>query len=82
MTAAEFHQQQLEQQQQEELPVTTRDLDNIAYRCLGAAQALRDIKKIKGDLYRAITIEQSLVELVNQYEILRRKYNEQNRISH
>lgn len=77
MTGAEYHQQQLEQQESEQ--VKQADFDRIAYQCLGAAQSLRDILKMRPTGYRCETIEKRLCELANTYDNLRRKYNDQNR---
>ena len=77
MTGAEYHQQQLEQQESER--VTVEDLQRVAYQCLGAAQSLRDIFDGKQWTDRCLLIEQRLCELANTYDNLRSKYYEQNR---
>jgi hypothetical protein len=76
MTDAEHHQQQLEQQEQEEL-ITTQDLDLIAYKCLGVAQAMRDLSfTTSSELFEKM--KNRLVELAVEYQTKRRKYDEQN----
>ena len=75
MTDAEHHQQQLEQQEQEEL-ITTHHLDLIAYKCLGVAQAVRDLSFMR-DLEPFENMKKRLVELANEFETLRRKQYEQ-----
>lgn len=76
MTDAEHHQQQLEQQEQEEL-ITIQDLDLIAYKCLGVAQAMRDLSfTTSSELFEKM--KNRLVELAIEFETTRRKYDEQN----
>jgi hypothetical protein len=76
MTDAEHHQQQLEQQEQEEL-ITIQDLDLIAYKCLGVAQAMRDLSfTTSSELFEKM--KNRLVELAVEYQTTRRKYDEQN----
>ena len=70
------HQQQLEQQEQEEL-ITIQDLDLIAYKCLGVAQAMRDLSfTMSSELFEKM--KNRLVELAVEYQTTRRKYDEQN----
>ena len=65
MTDAEFHQQQLDQQQQ----LTKEHLDLIAYKCLGVAQSLKDCREI-GITGQLTHIENRLIELAKEYELL------------
>ena len=60
--AALHHQEQLEQQEQ---AVTHHDLDLIAYRAIGVAQALRD------DPSCTERIVKRLIELANEYDAMR-----------
>jgi hypothetical protein len=69
------HQQQLEQQEQEE-PITIQHLDLIAYKCLGVAQAIRDLSFMR-DPESFEKSKTRLIELANEFETTRRKYNEQ-----
>ena len=76
MTDAEHHQQQLEQQEQEE-KITIQQLDLIAYKCLGVAQAMRDLSfTTSSELFEKM--KNRLVELAVEYQTTRRKYDEQN----
>jgi hypothetical protein len=76
MTDAEHHQQQLEQQEQEE-KITIQHLDLIAYKCLGVAQAMRDLSfTTSSTLFE--NMKNRLVELAVEYQTTRRKYDEQN----
>ena len=76
MTDAEHHQQQLEQQEQEE-KITVQHLDLIAYKCLGVAQAMRDLSfTTSSTLFE--NMKNRLVELAVEFETTRRKYDEQN----
>jgi hypothetical protein len=68
------YQQQLEQQQQE--AVTISDLDKIAYRCLGIAQSLKDMRGM-GNTNVLIFSEKRLIELATEYETLRKRFLEQ-----
>lgn len=70
------HQQQLEQQEQEEL-ITIQDLDLIAYKCLGVAQAMRDLSFTTSSIMFE-KMKNRLVELAVEYQTTRRKYDEQN----
>jgi hypothetical protein len=64
------HQQQLEQQQQlEEMP-TQRDFDLIAYRCLGVAQSMKDVRSM-GNVQMLLLSEKRLIELATEYETLK-----------
>ena len=76
MTDAEHHQQELEQQEQEER-ITTSHLDQIAYRCLGVAQAVRDLSFMR-DPESFDNMKARLIELAIEFETTRRKYDEQN----
>lgn len=60
--AALHHQEQLEQQEQ---AVTNHDLDLIAYKTLGIAQALRDYP------YSFESAIKRLIELANEYDSMR-----------
>jgi len=62
------YQQQLEQQELEQ--PTMENLDTIAYQCLGAAQALRDLRGC-GNTSPLLTIEARLIDLVTKYEKLK-----------
>ena len=76
MTDAEHHQQELEQQEQEE-QITIQHLDLIAYKCLGVAQAMRDLSfTTSSTLFE--NMKNRLVELAVEFETTRRKYDEQN----
>ena len=76
MTDAEHHQQELEQQEQEE-KITVQHLDLIAYKCLGVAQAMRDLSfTTSSELFEKM--KNRLVELAVEYQTTRRKYDEQN----
>lgn len=75
MTDAEHHQQQLEQQEQEEV-ITTHDLDLIAYKCLGVAQAIRDLSFLTSP-EPFENMKKRLVELAVEFETKRRKHYEQ-----
>ena len=76
MTDAEHHQQELEQQEQEE-KITIQHLDLIAYKCLGVAQAMRDLSfTTSSELFEKM--KNRLVELAVEYQTKRRKYDEQN----
>ena len=76
MTDAEHHQQELEQQEQEE-QITIQHLDLIAYKCLGVAQAMRDLSfTTSSELFEKM--KNRLVELAVEYQTTRRKYDEQN----
>jgi hypothetical protein len=72
------HQQQLEQleQQEQEEPITIQHLDLIAYKCLGVAQAIRDLSFMR-DPESFEKSKTRLIELANEFETTRRKYNEQ-----
>lgn len=75
MTDAEHHQQELEQQEQEE-KITVQHLDLIAYKCLGVAQAMRDLSfTTSSELFE--NMKNRLVELAVEYQTTRRKYDEQ-----
>jgi hypothetical protein len=75
MTDVEHHQQQLEQQEQEE-KITVQHLDLIAYKCLGVAQAMRDLSfTTSSELFE--NMKNRLVELAVEYQTTRRKYDEQ-----
>ena len=69
------HQQQLEQQEQEER-ITTSHLDQIAYRCLGVAQAVRDLSFMR-DPESFEKSRARLIELATEFDKTRRKYDEQ-----
>jgi hypothetical protein len=71
-----YHQQQLEQQEQEER-ITTSHLDQIAYKCLGVAQAVRDLSFMR-DPESFDNMKARLIELAIEFETTRRKYDEQN----
>jgi hypothetical protein len=58
------HQQQLDEQEQ---AVTRVDLDLIAYKALGCAQAIRDYP------YAFDSAIKRLIELANEYDNLRSK---------
>ena len=75
MTDAEHHQQQLEQQEQEE-KITVQHLDLIAYKCLGVAQAMRDLSFMR-DPESFDNMKARLIELAIEFETTRRKYDEQ-----
>jgi hypothetical protein len=79
MTDAEHHQQELEQQQQEE-PITNHELDLIAYKCLGVAQAMRDLSFLTSP-EPFENMKARLIELADEFETLRRKQYEQSRSS-
>jgi hypothetical protein len=79
MTDAEHHQQELEQQEQEER-ITISHLDQIAYRCLGVAQAVRDLSFMR-DPESFEKSRARLIELATEFDNLRRKYDEQSRSS-
>jgi hypothetical protein len=79
MTDAEHHQQELEQQQQEE-PITNHELDLIAYKCLGVAQAMRDLSFLTSP-EPFENMKARLIELADEFETLRRKYDEQSKSS-
>jgi hypothetical protein len=63
-----YHQQQLEQQEQEQ--PTMKDLDRVAYQCVGVAQAMRDIRSAGGTM-QLLTMEARLIELANEFENLK-----------
>ena len=63
-TQALHHQAQLDEQEQ---AVTRVDLDLIAYKALGCAQAIRDYP------YAFDSAIKRLIELANQYDNLRSK---------
>ncbi len=75
MTDAEHHQQQLEQQEQEE-KITIQHLDLIAYKCLGVAQAVRDLSFMR-DPESFDNMKARLIELAIEFDKTRRKYDEQ-----
>jgi hypothetical protein len=60
------HQEQLDQQEQEE--PTIENFNLLAYKCMGVAQAIRDLKNSGID--RPETLEARLVELAEQYDRL------------
>jgi hypothetical protein len=64
------HQQQLEQQQQEEEKPTQRDLDLIAYRCLGVAQSIKDLRSV-GNTSILLASEKRLIELATEFETMK-----------
>jgi hypothetical protein len=70
------HQQQLEQQEQKE-KITIQQLDLIAYKCLGVAQAMRDLSFMR-DPESFDNMKARLIELAIEFETTRRKYDEQN----
>jgi hypothetical protein len=75
MTDAEHHQQQLEQQEQEE-KITIQHLDLIAYKCLGVAQAVRDLSFMR-DPQSFENMKVRLIELAIEFETTRKKYDDQ-----
>jgi hypothetical protein len=75
MTDAEHHQQQLEQQEQEE-KITIQHLDLIAYKCLGVAQAVRDLSFMR-DPQSFENMKARLIELAIEFETTRKKYDDQ-----
>jgi hypothetical protein len=75
MTDAEHHQQQLEQQEQEE-KITIQHLDLIAYKCLGVAQAVRDLSFMR-DPQSFENMKARLIELAVEFETTRKKYDDQ-----
>jgi hypothetical protein len=75
MTDAEHHQQQLEQQEQEE-KITIQHLDLIAYKCLGVAQAVRDLSFMR-DPQSFENMKARLIELAIEFETTRKKHDDQ-----
>lgn len=67
MTAEEFHQQQLEQQQM----LSIENLNSIAYRCLGVAQSIKDCREL-GITGPLVHIEKRLIELATEFETIKR----------
>ncbi len=59
-----------------EEPITIQHLDLIAYKCLGVAQAIRDLSFMR-DPESFEKSKTRLIELANEFETTRRKYNEQ-----
>ena len=55
---------------------TTSHLDQIAYRCLGVAQAVRDLSFMR-DPESFEKSRARLIELATEFDNLRRKYDEQ-----
>lgn len=72
MTAAEFHQQQLEQQEQEELQVidTVKSMLHNHAKMIACAQTIKDSKK--DPLYVEIAVK-NLLEALEEYESLTRR---------
>ncbi len=69
MTAAEFHQQQLEQQEQEELDTVKLQSNNHS-AMIAAAYTIRDSKK--DPLYLEIAVN-GLLKALEEYEQLKRR---------
>lgn len=68
---AERHQQELEQMAQDPSFIK-HQLDLIAYRCLGVAQSMKDLREI-GNVDVLLKSEQRLIELATEYETLKGK---------
>jgi hypothetical protein len=73
-TQALHHQQQLEHQLQqlEEKEALHREMNNIAYRCLGVAQSMKDLRAV-GNADVLLLSEKRLIELATEYEALRER---------